>query len=557
LITIEEKKTKNLPGYSSLTVSFPYRAEYVQIIKYFCKPALYDAKTHTWEVPCTSLSKLLDNFCKYDEVSLHLLEDRPAKAKDKVFELQKYQTKPFSHQLDGIQYGLNHDKFLLLDAPGLGKTLTITYLAQELKQREGLKHVLVICGINSLKFNWKAEIEKHSKLSCRILGQYTNTKGELKVGSVDDRLAELKKPIKEFFVITNIQTLREKKIIDAINNGKNEFGMIVVDEIHTCKNPTSQQGKNLLKLKTAKHKIGLTGTLITNTPMDSYVPLKFIESENCNFSNFKYYYMEVGDNFQVIYKHLEDLRDQINEVSLRRTKDILDLPPKTIINEFVEMDSAQAKFYDNVKNGIIDQVDKVEMTTANLLAMVARLRQATACPSILTTENISSAKIERAVDLIEQITANGDKVLVFSTFKETIYQLTEKLKDYAPIICTGDYQDAEVQNNKDIFMNDPNRKVMLATWQKMGVGHTLTAASYAIFIDVPWTNADYEQAQDRIHRISAKKPVFIYHLLTQNTVDERVLQIVEDKEAISDYIVDYKITEKGVESLKKYIQTLK
>ncbi len=70
-----------------------------------------------------------------------------------IYTLGSYKVKPFKHQEEAIQYGLNNDKFLLLDAPGLGKTLSLTYLAQELHEREGLEHCLVICGINTLKMN--------------------------------------------------------------------------------------------------------------------------------------------------------------------------------------------------------------------------------------------------------------------------------------------------------------------------------------------------------------------------------------------------------------------
>ena len=77
-----------------------------------------------------------------------------------------------------------------------------------------------------------------------------------------------------------------------------------------------------------------------------------------------------------------------------------------------------------------------------------------------------------------------------------------------------------------------------------------------IFIDTPWTYAVYTQAQDRIHRIGAKEPVIIYNLITRGTIDERVLQILNDKEAIGDYIIDDVVTDKAIESLKSYIEDL-
>ena len=121
------------------------------------------------------------------------------------------------------------------------------------------------------------------------------------------------------------------------------------------------------------------------------------------------------------FKNMDLLKYQLEQVSLRRKKDLLNLPDKNIIDEFVDMETAQSNFYENIKKGIVDQVDKVKMSTANLLAMVIRLRQAAECPNVLTTENIPSAKIERCIDLAKQILSDPDeKVVIFSCFKESI-----------------------------------------------------------------------------------------------------------------------------------------
>ena len=97
---------------------------------------------------------------------------------------------------------------------------------------------------------------------------------------------------------------------------------------------------------------------------------------------------------------------------------------------------------------------------------------------------------------------------------------------------------------------------MLATWQKMGTGITLTAASYAIFIDCAWTKAANLQAEDRIYRIGSKNPVFIYYLWCNDTIDLRVKDLVSQKEAIADYVVDDKVSDETIDSLKKYILEL-
>ena len=97
------------------------------------------------------------------------------------------------------------------------------------------------------------------------------------------------------------------------------------------------------------------------------------------------------------YKNLDVLKDQLSKYSLRRTKELLDLPEKTVIDEFVEMNDQHKQFYENIKNGIVSQVDKVTINTVNLLSMVGRLRQASVLPQILTTDNIEPSKIIRAV----------------------------------------------------------------------------------------------------------------------------------------------------------------
>ena len=561
MIKIEQiQPPLKLPGLSSFTVTFDYDKRLVDTIKQVPN-AIWHQKQSVWEIPLTSLSSAVTLLTNYDDVEVKLLYDDVYDG-DVIYKLHEdsYKATLFKHQKEGIQYGLNHDRWLLLDAPGLGKTLQMIYLAEELKRKENIEHCFIICGINTLKHNWKNEINKFSNYECKILGERTNKKGKTKIGSVKDRLEDLKNKIDEFFVITNIETLRNEDIIKEINkkSSKNKFDMIIVDEVHTCKSPTSQQGKNLLKLK-SKYMIGLTGTLLLNSPLDAYVPLKWIGVENSTYTNYKYYYCVYSGPFNNIlngYKNTDVLKDTLSQYSLRRTKDLLDLPEKTIIHEELEMEDEQATFYSNIVEGLVSEVDKVSINTSTLLSMVTRLRQATACPSILTTKNISSIKIDRAVDLIKQIITNGDKVVVFSVFKPTLSEISDKIRELNPLVCTGDMKESEISDNIYKFQNDDNYKVMCATTAKMGTGITLNRASYAIFIDCPWTSAQCTQCEDRIHRIGSKNSVFIYYLWAKDTIDERVKSIVEAKEAISDYIIDDEISQNQVNELKKYILDL-
>lgn len=558
MIKIEERQTEKMPGLSSLFISFDYNAAIVDAIKTLPNYT-YNNKNYTWETPITNLSKILELFNGLDDINLILLPDKQEIQNNIDIDISKYKTKPYQYQKEGIEYGLKNKKYLLLDAPGLGKTLQLIYLAEELKERENLQHCLIICGINTLKVNWRKEILQHSKLSCKILGEKKTKKGKLKIGSIADRLNDLKNPIDEFFVISNIETLRNENIVKEIMNGKaNKFDMMVVDEAHVCKNPTSQQGRHLLKLS-ANHMIGATGTLLLNNPVDAYVPLKWIGAEHGTFTNFKFYYCNYTGQFNNIligFRNLNILQDQIEKYSLRRTKDLLDLPPKNIINELIEMENDQATFYNNIKEGIIKDVDLVDIKPAALLSMVTRLRQATSCPAILTSTDIESSKINRACDLAEQMVSNGEKVVIFSAFKKTLDVLNEKLSTYNPLLCTGDIKDDIISANIDQFQTDPNCKIMLATVQKMGTGITLTAATNEIFIDCAWTQAQNLQCEDRIHRIGSKNPVFIYYLWNANTIDERVKEIVDSKEAIADFIVDGTCPPRLADKLREIVQDL-
>ena len=167
-----------------------------------------------------------------------------------------------------------------------------------------------------------------------------------------------------------------------------------------------------------------------------------------------------------------------------------------------------------------------------------RLRQASTCPSTLSTnKNIHSCKIDRAIELIDEIVSNGDKVVVFSTFKDPLYQIQSKLS-HKSFLCTGDQKDEYVSECIDKFQNESEVKVFLGTAQKMATGVTLNAASYEIILDSPWTSADFEQMCDRIHRIGTKSTVMIYNLIAKDTIDERVWELVNDKKQMSDYILD-------------------
>lgn len=541
---------RKMTGKSSFLINFDFNQKIVDTLKTI--PTYYYHKSdYSWEIPINYLSMALEALTFIDDVYLHLLPDESENPKQIDFKLTKteidqFRFKPFDHQIDGINFGLDpqHTKWLLCDSMGLGKTNEIIWYAETLKRRGLIDHCLIICGVDSLRQNWKKEIQKFSTESVLVLGEKVSKKGKVSYASVDQRAKQLLEPIEEFFVVVNVATLRSDKVIEAFKKSKNKFGLIAVDEAHKISNKSSQQGANLLKLN-SPYKIAATGTPIVNSPLSAYLLLAWTDNDKSTLTTYKSNYCEFGGfgNKQVVgYKNLDVLKEEMESCSIRRTLDQVrdDMPLKTVHYEVIEMSDAHRKFYDAVKEGVKEEADRVELKSGNLLALTTRLRQATACPAILTTQDILSSKLERCVEIVEDLVSQGEKVVILSTFKEPVYQLAKLLEKYKPLVATGDVDDQIAFSRMDQFQNDPISKVFMGTHGKCGTGFTLNAASYMICIDTPYTYSSFSQSTDRIWRVTNTRPAFITVLTCGDSIDERVAAIVENKKELADFLVDGK-----------------
>lgn len=541
---------RKMTGKSSFLINFDFNQKIVDTLKTI--PTYYYHKSdYSWEIPINYLSMALEALTFIDDVYLHLLPDESDNPKQIDFKLTKteidqFRFKPFDHQIEGINFGLDpkHTKWLLCDSMGLGKTNEIIWYAETLKRRGLINHCLIICGVDSLRQNWKKEIQKFSTESVLVLGEKVSKKGKVSYASVDQRAKQLLEPIEEFFVVVNVATLRSDKVIEAFKKSKNKFGLIAVDEAHKISNKSSQQGANLLKLN-SPYKIAATGTPIVNSPLSAYLLLAWTDNDKSTLTTYKSNYCEFGGfgGKQVIgYKNLDVLKEEMDSCSIRRTLDQVrdDMPLKTVHYEVIEMSDAHRKFYDAVKEGVKEEADRVELKSGNLLALTTRLRQATACPAILTTQDILSSKLERCVEIVEDLVSQGEKVVILSTFKEPVYQLAKLLEKYKPLVATGDVDDQIAFSRMDQFQNDPISKVFMGTHGKCGTGFTLNAASYMICIDTPYTYSSFSQSTDRIWRVTNTRPAFITVLTCGDSIDERVAAIVENKKELADFLVDGK-----------------
>ena len=536
MINIRVAQADKVNGEWSMFLSFPYNSEVIEVVRSF-PSKWWHADNKEWELPLDKLGKLTEKLPKQEfEISGPYVSF--AKEEVKIPDGFEFKTKPFQHQIEAFEYGLQYDRWLLGDEMGLGKSKQAIDIAVAKKLQRGYKHCLIVCGVNGLKWNWLNEIGIHSDETGYILGQRKN-----KIGSNADKLKDAREleHNDHYFIITNVESLRNEQIVEVLSSKckSGEIGMIVTDEVHKMKNPSSQQGKGFLKLQ-AQTMIAMTGTPLMNNPMDLYIILKWLGYEKHAFYSFKQHYCVMGGygGYEVIaYKNLDELQEQLNSIMLRRLqKDVLDLPEKIYIDEYVDMTGKQEQLYKEIEAEITANIDQIAMSN-NPLAQLIRLRQATGYTGILSSKVQESAKLDRMEELVEEAVSTGKQVIVFSNWTQITDEVKRRLRKYNIGVITGETKDHERQMLVDRFQNH-EIQVMIGTIGAAGTGITMTAATVEIFLDEPWTMASRVQAEDRAYRIGQKNNLTIYFLLTKNTIDERIHEIVYKKGLMADAIVD-------------------
>ena len=568
----ERLKPTSLSKLSAF-VSFEYDSNLVSIIKSM-GTRVYIPEKKTWEIPESAVPMLMSRLNDYDVLLRGEMRHETPESHAQLPPGFVFTTKPYKHQMEGVIYGLEHESFLLGDDQGLGKTKEIIDIAMCRKQTDGLKHCLIICGINGNKYNWADEVKIHSREDSWILGTRFTKRPPIKMieGSTKDKMEDLNNIPHQFFWITNIETLRggsfkekqgkrtvtrfpiAEKIQELCDRGI--IGMIAFDEAHKAKNPDSQQGKALLSIDCKGPKIPMSGTFVLNNPLDLYLPLKWAGFETHSFYAYKQHYCTMGGfgGKEIVgYKNLDELRSMVSKVMLRRVKgDVLDLPPKVHTIEWVDAYPEQKALYKDVRDQVRDNIDKVKVHPDPLSEML-RLRQVTGYPGILSSTVTKSAKMDRMEELVEEEVLVGGKAIIFSNWSEMTNVIRNKLKKYNPAYITGEVGSVQRMEEKDRFQNDPDCKVMIGTIGALGTGFTLTAAQLVIFVDEPWNRGIKDQAEDRAHRIGTRGTVRIVTILTRDTVDEGVYNLVQKKGKMADLLVDGKVDGKNVDNVLSYL----
>ena len=358
--------------------------------------------------------------------------------------------------------------------------------------------------------------------------------------------------------VINIESLRNEKIQDALYLGIKDgyIGAIIVDEIHKAKNGGSQQGKALRFLK-APVKIGLSGTPM-NKAEDLWNILTWLGVERRSFYSFRNAYCTMGGfgGYKVIgYKNLDSLNAELNTVMLRRKKEeVLDLPPKLYSTEYVELTTAQKKQYRDIKNGIVADMENI-LASVNPLNCTLRLRQLTSGNPNLTDD---SPKLDRIKEMLEEeIIPNGHKAIIFSQWSTIAKDLGLELKEYDPIVITGEVPPEQRQKLVDNFQTNPHCKVAIGTIGAMGTGLTLNKASYVFFMDKAWNSGDNAQAEDRAHRIGTVGAVNVISMVAKGTIDEAVEDYLLENKDLIDRVVDGKGSKQDIKTILNKLLSIK
>jgi len=432
--------------------------------------------------------------------------------------------------------GLNWLNFLdtfnfggcLADDMGLGKTIQI--IAFILSQNEKTnKNTNLIVVPASLVFNWQREIKKFAPT--------------LKLTTIygANRTKQLKDFDKYEIVLTSYGTL----LADVAWLKEYHFNYIFLDESQAIKNPDSQRYK-AVRLLQSRNKIALTGTPIENNTFDLYGQLSFA----CpgllgNREHFRQQYSVPIDQFKDS-RRAEELQQRIKPFILRRTKTQVaeELPDKTEMVIYCEMDIKQREIYESCRNEIRDYLmgkseDEFAKSSMHVLQGITKLRQVCNSPALLSKEKFYGNASAKMDVLLEQIESKSPyhKILVFSQFVGMLNLVKTELetRNIGFAYLSGQTKDREAVVNS--FQQNAEIRVFLISLKAGGVGLNLTEADYVYLIDPWWNPAVENQAIDRTYRIGQHKNVMAVRLICPDTIEEKIMLIQQKKkDLVSDLI---------------------
>ncbi|MFI3301008.1 MAG: DEAD/DEAH box helicase [Candidatus Gastranaerophilales bacterium] len=443
-------------------------------------------------------------------------------------EFREYQMKGFGWLYFMYKYGLNG---ILADDMGLGKTLQALTILQKAKELDGAMPTLVICP-TTVVFNWESEIQK-----------FAPTLTTLKLSGVERK--QFFDKINDYDVIITSYALVRRDIekLKEIN-----FRYIILDESQNIKNAMSQTAQAVKKLNSI-HKLALSGTPIENKLEELWSVFDFL-MPGFMFSmsdfNQRYVYPIMERSDKTVEKRL---KLQIYPFILRRMKrDVAkDLPDKVENIAYCELTDDQKDFYmqvlDSTKEELFKSIEQngLEKSRLSIFSALLRLRQICCHPRLYDKENVkniaSSGKFEKLKSMLEEIISEGHRVLLFSQFVDMLDLVKAWLEregvDYEYL--TGKTKDR--QGAVERFNSSTKIPIFLISLKAGGTGLNLTGADYVIHYDPWWNPAVEDQATDRAYRIGQTKKVFVYRLITKNTVEEKIQKLKMNKRNLVDSVI--------------------
>ncbi len=441
-------------------------------------------------------------------------------------------TIPMNHQIDVIEYIKRNNIIPLFDEQGLGKSkMVIDALCSNIEKKE-IDGSIIVCK-KSLLYTWKNEIEKHSHLFPVVLEGTKNRRNRSFL------------TFSHFYIVNYESLIQEIEIIKLVLKHKNYA--VVLDESHKIKNPKAKVTKAILSLKDlSTKKIIITGTPIANKPEDIWTQFYFLDNGKLLGDDYKTFKKKYSTNLRettvdIYTNNIQELRNIICRNSIRRTKDILELPDKKYFEVYIKLSPIQQKIYDTAKDNLYYEIKNtadeiIFKNIDNYLVKLLRLTQIASNPSLIDSSyNEDPSKFIKLDEILKNIIDKNEKAIIWTSFKKNIRTLKRRYKNFGALIIFGEITIED--RNKSIikFMESQNYKVLIANPAAAKEGLTLTAANNAIYLDRNFKMDDYLQSQDRIHRISQTKRCNIIKLLAKNTIDEYTDEIIDKKELIAKY----------------------
>ncbi|MFA9479199.1 SNF2-related protein [Phycisphaerales bacterium AB-hyl4] len=451
---------------------------------------------------------------------------------------------------------------ILADDMGLGKTIQVLAMLDARRKYEGEQsessaadgtdapaehRPALVVAPRSVVFNWVDEAEKFTP-HLRVEA-YAGTERE----ALRDRFNEID------IVVTSFGLLRRD--IEVLQDY--EFDYIVLDEAQAIKNPGSQAAK-AARLLRARHRLALTGTPVENHLGDLWSIFEFLNPGMLG-SNARFNEMvratntaQNGNGREAIATRnatISQVGKMLRPFILRRTKKqvLHDLPEKTEQTIVCEMEPAQQQVYDDLRKyyrqHLLSNLETPGGSTSGsvmggksgfmVLEALLRLRQAACHPGLIDEKRADdpSAKLDALLEQLDDVIGEGSKALVFSQFTSMLSLVRRQLDARGIPYC---YLDGQTRNRREVvrqFQEDETTPVFLISLKTGGFGLNLTAAEYVFILDPWWNPAVEQQAIDRTHRIGQTRRVFAYRMICQDTVEQRITQLQQQKREIAEAIV--------------------